>query len=496
MGKDILSKSTFIRSIQCQKSLYLYKRHKELRDEISAEQQAIFARGHSVGFLARSLFPGGVDVGWQNPRFYNKAVERTLRCIANGTKVIYEAAFLSDDILVAADILVRDGDEWHLYEVKSSLQPSETFLRDAALQYRVITRAGINLTGVSLVHLNRHYLRGDSLDLTGLFAISDVTEQVKFRQAYVLSGIVAARETLRYKETPEVPIGPHCHSPYPCDFLEHCWKKIPPASIFNISALEPERKWKLYNQGIIMLSEVPERFPLTKHQQVQYDALLHGKVHLDGVAINRLLGRIKFPAIFADFNTARPGIPIIKNSKPYQQIPFQFSSLRLSHIAAPPVEHHFIADADPSVTGQFLRNWIKMIENVQTIIVFDKQQELYIFKDLASAFPENAEILNEMQKKVIDLSEITRAAMFYHPGMQGNADISNILAALGAEPDENPEIKNKYMAGIAFEGCFAAPDLFYTANIKSMLSRFSLAQSRMLYSLFANIREQALAVQA
>ena len=68
MARTLLSKSTFIRSLQCLKSLYLYKRAYHLQDTISAEQQAIFDRGHSVGRLAQNLFPGGVDVGWTHPR--------------------------------------------------------------------------------------------------------------------------------------------------------------------------------------------------------------------------------------------------------------------------------------------------------------------------------------------------------------------------------------------------------------------------------------------
>src|SRR5687768_7664583 len=171
MSKNLLSKSTFIRSLQCQKSLYLYKRHTYLRDKISAEQQAIFDRGHSVGELAQKLFPGGIDAGWKTPRQYKKSVNLTQKYIADGKKVIYEAAFLYNDILVALDILVKRDDGWHAYEVKSSLQPSETFLRDAALQNHVITKSGFPLKSFSLVHLNRDYVRGVKLELDGLFKI-------------------------------------------------------------------------------------------------------------------------------------------------------------------------------------------------------------------------------------------------------------------------------------------------------------------------------------
>jgi hypothetical protein len=61
MEKHVLSKSTFIKGMQCHKAFYLNKHHKELKEEVSAAQEAIFTQGTSVGELATQLFPGGVD---------------------------------------------------------------------------------------------------------------------------------------------------------------------------------------------------------------------------------------------------------------------------------------------------------------------------------------------------------------------------------------------------------------------------------------------------
>lgn len=52
-----LSKSLYIRGLQCHKSLYLEKFHRDIKDEISAETQARFDTGHAVGEAAQDLFP-------------------------------------------------------------------------------------------------------------------------------------------------------------------------------------------------------------------------------------------------------------------------------------------------------------------------------------------------------------------------------------------------------------------------------------------------------
>lgn len=60
-----LSKSLFVRGLQCHKSLYLHKYHPELKKEISSEQESLFESGKDVGLLAQHLFPGGVEISYE-----------------------------------------------------------------------------------------------------------------------------------------------------------------------------------------------------------------------------------------------------------------------------------------------------------------------------------------------------------------------------------------------------------------------------------------------
>ena len=76
MSKHIISKSTFIRGLQCEKSLYLYKHHYNLKDAISPQLQAIFNQGNNVGVLAQDLFPNGVDA---SPSSHFKIQESVFR---------------------------------------------------------------------------------------------------------------------------------------------------------------------------------------------------------------------------------------------------------------------------------------------------------------------------------------------------------------------------------------------------------------------------------
>ncbi len=228
MEKHILSKSTFIRGNQCPKSLYLHKKRPFLRDRLSPEQLAKFKRGHRVGDLAQQLFPGGIDMKPKSPSQYQKRVLEVGHIITTKThNTIYEASFQFDQLLVVLDIIVKENEEWTAYEVKSSLGISDTYILDAAFQYYVITNSGLKLKDFFLIHINPSYEFRGFPEIEKLFVKVSVLEEVLKLQDYIKEQSYKSKETLKLEKSPPIEPGPQCTKPYPCDFIGHCWKKIP-----------------------------------------------------------------------------------------------------------------------------------------------------------------------------------------------------------------------------------------------------------------------------
>ena len=171
MSSYKLSKSTFIRGLQCEKSLYLYKHHYQLKDPTPQSLQAVFDQGTNVGILAQELFPNGVDASPENHFKMLESVGKTLDFISQGEAIIYEATFLYNDVLAALDILVKDQDGWKAYEVKSSTKVSDTYIKDASIQYYTITNSGIDLKDISIVYINNQYIKNGEIDITELFIL-------------------------------------------------------------------------------------------------------------------------------------------------------------------------------------------------------------------------------------------------------------------------------------------------------------------------------------
>jgi hypothetical protein len=193
-----------------------------LRDKISEEQLAKFARGHTVGKVAQQLFPGGIAMS----RPGKPAALKTAQLISEGFPVIYEACFIADDVIVALDILVKSGNGYHAFEVKSSSALSEVYYNDAYLQYHVINGSGLKPEKFFLIHRNSDVELSESTDLEQAFIFTDVSVDCELHEAMVNEKISKMLDVLKLDKSPDIQPGKHCMKPYPCDFRGVCWKKI------------------------------------------------------------------------------------------------------------------------------------------------------------------------------------------------------------------------------------------------------------------------------
>jgi hypothetical protein len=233
MKNNVISKSSFIRGKQCLKSLYLSKKHPELRDKISEEQQALFNHGHKVGELAQKLFPGGVMAAFNLPEGFMQSINKTKELIERGESIIYEAGFMFENTHCFVDILVKENEKWNMYEVKSSGSITDVYLYDAAFQYYVLRNHGLALKEVYLVYVNKNYKKEIKYDIKQQFITESVLTRIQDLQGYVATQLILETETLQQTEIPTIKTGVHCQKPYNCDFMGYCWNKNNDSNLIN-----------------------------------------------------------------------------------------------------------------------------------------------------------------------------------------------------------------------------------------------------------------------
>ena len=181
MSSKFLSKSLYIRGLQCEKSLWLKKKKPEVLQAPDDGAQAVFDTGTSVGELACELFGSGERIEYTGD--FSSQMAKTKELIEHGVKVIYEATFCFDGILVMVDILRIGEDGLIINEVKSSTSVKDVYIDDASIQYYVISSLGYKVSTVNIIHIDNSYVRGEKLELDKFFHTEDVTEQVKQKQA-------------------------------------------------------------------------------------------------------------------------------------------------------------------------------------------------------------------------------------------------------------------------------------------------------------------------
>lgn len=471
--KAVLSKSTFLKGQQCDKHLYLYKHHYNWQDPVSEQQQAVFDRGHKVGELAQSLFPGGVNVKPPNARAYKKAIEDTISALEKGEEIIYEAAFIYNEVLIYADILVRNKDKWKVYEVKSSTSVSETNIIDISVQYYVINNNGLEIEDISVIHLNNEYIKVGELKLDELFITQSLLTDAVANQSWIDEEIERLKGIVAQGYIPNIDIGFHCTDPYSCSFIGHCWRDIPSNSVFDISRMHLSKKFELYDQGIISLDDIPDDYVLPASQQLQIDAYRSGESYIDKESIKKFLVDIDYPLYFMDFETFQPAVPLYDYSRPYQQIPFQFSLHYKKNLNGDLVHEEYLADPLKDPREEFIEKLLAKTTLPGKIIVYNKSFEISRLKELARDLPLYGKQIDELIHRVVDIMIPFQKKWYYKPEMQGSYSIKAVLPALIPNLDYGElEISDGGSASIAFENLIEETDLIKIQETRKNLLKY------------------------
>ncbi|MBD3310330.1 DUF2779 domain-containing protein [Candidatus Woesearchaeota archaeon] len=414
----MLSKSAYLTGLQCPKYLWIKKHKPESIPEPDLKKQHLFDQGDEVGHLAKTLFPKGIDIPtdpWdQNLNLTKKLLKQN--------KVLFEAGIAIEGLYSRADILKPGKKGWDIIEVKSSTAVKDVNLHDVAFQKYVYEKAGLTIHKCFLLHINNKYVRKGEIDVKQLFTREDITEEVKEMEEHIEERITYMLDILSQKQCPKQVIGPHCSDPYECPLTE-CFGFLPEHNVLQLYRGK-KRCWELIEDGVLEIHNIPEDFKLTGHQDIQRKAAKTKKPHIDKEGIKHFLKTIKEPAHYLDFETFAAAIPMFDNTRPYQQIPFQYSL----HVGK---EHHsYIADMKEDPRRDFLKHLKAVIKPKGSIVVYNQSFEKGRLKELAELFPKEKILINSWLDRIVDLIIPFRNFYYYHPDQKGSASVKDVLPVL------------------------------------------------------------------
>ena len=428
-----LSKSKLIAYRQCPKRLWLEIHAPELRED-SATAQMNFMIGYAVGDIAQQLYDPNenrqiIDAQTEG---YPQAFART-QALLTANRPIFEAGFCAEGGMAFADIMLPNADgSWRMVEVKSSTSVKDYHKDDIAIQSYIAKNAGVNLSNVALAHIDSNWIYQGNHDYRGLLVERDLTALADEKATEVKQWIAGAQSTIALDSEPQIDAGVHCFSPYDCGFYNYCTQGAPQAE-FPINwlprASQKIKTWAQDNDEI-EAANVPDELLNLKQQRVKY-ATINQTPYFDKVATQAELKQYKRPIYFIDFETINFAVPIWSGTRPYQQIPFQFSAHKI-HENGELTHQEFLDTTGADPMRGFAEKLIQACELSGAVFVYSAGFEKARIRELAERFPELRKPLLGINARIVDLLPIARNH-YYHPSQQGSWSIKKILPAIAPE---------------------------------------------------------------
>jgi hypothetical protein len=426
-----LSKSKISMFEQCPKRLWLSVHRPELGNHDVASE-ARFAAGHEVGSIACSLLPTGAMVEAEPDLAAALTTTRTL-LDSGHNQPIFEATLEYDGVLVRIDILEPDGrGSWRMAEVKSSTTAKDYHLGDLATQLWVAENAGLHISSAAIRHINNAFVLERVGEFAGLFSdtelLTKLAETIQKRSEVV----AAARATLAGPEPNTAP-GAQCSSPFRCEFFDSCQSALPPGPEWPVTVLPNGGGKRWLAQEITDLFKI-DREALTNelHRRV-YEATSTNEPYHDVYGARSAMAGWAYPRTWLDFETISFAVPSWIGTRPYQQIPFQFSAHIETHDGL--IDHREFLSLDGTDPRRHCAEaLVAMLPQIGSVIGYNAGFEKARLLELADTFPDLAEKLRSIANRIVDLLPVTRQN-WYHRDQRGSWSIKAVLPTMAPELD-------------------------------------------------------------
>lgn len=436
MNNIYLSKSRYCKARQCKKIIWLKKYKPEYA--IQKARDIVLENGTKVGQLAKGLFGKYENIDFNEN--LNIMIDQTKKLLKNKPNIITEASFNYNNNFCSVDILKNDIDGVEIYEVKSSTEISDIYLDDVSYQYYILNNLEFNIKKACIVYINNKYVKQGNLELNKLFNIEDVTEIAKSKQQEIENNIY---ELNKYMEEhmdnePKDDIGIKCFKPYECEFWEYCTRNLPKPNVFDIKGgMHLDKKFEKYYDGKISFNDLQNENINPKYlEQIDFE-LNNLQPKIDKDYIKEIIKALNYPLYFLDYETYQVAIPEIDGTRPYQQLPFQYS-LHIIKEEGAAIEHkEFLAEIeDKDFIRHFAENLIKDIPDNGSVIIYNRAFEPARNKEIAEMYPDLKDELERINCNMIDFLEPFKQRKYYTKEMQGSASIKYVLPALYQKDSE------------------------------------------------------------
>lgn len=432
MPKMVLSKSEYMMYLKHPAWLWVKKHDKSKLPPVSAELQARFDSGHEFEQYAEAHFPDGTTVGFNNFGEYIAMPARTEQALKDGAKTLFQGRFENGQITCICDVVRMVGDsELDLYEIKSSTGAKLDHILDLAFQVTVLESCGYRVRDVYVMHVDSSYVRDGEVDGKQIVATTDVTENVKKELHRTARNIKDAIEVMENSEMPD-PSPARCKLNSLEEWLE-VYKNIipvPEGSVYELCRLNTDTLRLIEEQGITKIADIPVELVEAKQQRWQIEALKKGEPIYDEPALRKFLAGLEYPLYFFDYETLGSVVPYFDGTRPYQQLPFQYS-LHVLESPTAELKHMGYLHSDNTNPAKPLSETLKsQIGGKGTVLTWNMSFEKGCNTLLGNILPEYEKFYEDLNGRINDLMLPFKNGLYVDARFGGSASIKNVLPVL------------------------------------------------------------------
>lgn len=426
-----ISKTDFLIWRDCAKNAWL-KIHKPevfYERELSDFEKAIIETGNEVELYARKLFPTGVLIEGRDA----EAQDLTQTLLAEKSPVIFQPVFLHDDFLAAIDVLKYEPetDSYTILEIKASNEIKKDWHpQDLAFQTVLLRKAGVNVRKACILHMNPEYIRQGDMDMSRLFRITDLTEEIELLIPEIEAEMERAKLFLYSEKEMR-----GCDCLYKsrsnhCTTFSYSNPHVPEYGVHDISRIGKNKLIELVDSGIYELKNIPEDFPLSENQKNQVNIYVSPQPLIRTDFIAGEMDKLVYPLYFLDYETFASALPRFDGFTPYQHIPFQYSLHIVDAPGKEPRHLEFLHMESDNPSPGFAAALREHIGPKGTVIVWYKPFECGRNRELARRHPEHSAFLADIENRVYDLRDIFSKQYYVHKDFKGGTSIKDVLPVL------------------------------------------------------------------
>jgi hypothetical protein len=188
---------------------------------------------------------------------------------------------------------------------------------------------------------------------------------------------------------------------------------------------------QLLAEGHYDLRELPETLASTPDQRRVWRAVRRGTPELSLAARQEFKG-LRFPRYYLDFETISFAVPRWAGTRPYQQVPFQWSL----HVEGRDgrLSHEEFLDLSGELPARAAAEALLAATRETGPVLMYTPFEKTVLRGMADACPDLRKRLEALIDRLVDLAPIARRH-YYHPAMRGSWSIKRLLPTLAPEMD-------------------------------------------------------------